>query len=294
MRHLGMATTRAQAVNEKLAAIMAMLESQQGTQEELLARTSELSEQQQKSREQFVELQRVRRYVEEIGESLETRVEAAEKKLAATVEVEPRRTEDSHTPGLRISAQEFRASEGTTVPASGWTADETDGVDTPPIAGVGSGDPGRSTAAAPTLRRDTLRDSAAARMVRPAPYDGTSPWDAYKAQFELLAELNSWTDAEKATFLAINLRGSALSLLGNLPPRSRTDYAALTEALDCRFGVAHQAELNRTRLRIRRRRRDEGLPELAEDVERLTRLAYPDADRTLLELLAKDQFIDAL
>jgi hypothetical protein len=80
---------RAQAVNEKLGAIMAMLESQQGTQEELLARTSELSEQQQESREQFVELQRVRRYVEEIGESLETWVEAAEKKLAATVEVEP-------------------------------------------------------------------------------------------------------------------------------------------------------------------------------------------------------------
>jgi hypothetical protein len=131
-------------------------------------------------------------------------------------------------------------------------------------------------------------------MVRLAPYDGTSPWDAYKAQFELLAELNSWTDAEKAMFLAINQRGSALSFLGNLPPRSRTDYAALTEALDSRFGVAHQAELNRTRLRIRRRRRDEGLPELAEDVERLTRLAYPDADRTMLELLAKDQFIDAL
>jgi uncharacterized protein YhaN len=47
VRHLGMTTTRTQAVDEKLAATVAMLESQQGIQE-LLARTSELSEQQRR------------------------------------------------------------------------------------------------------------------------------------------------------------------------------------------------------------------------------------------------------
>ena len=36
--------------------------------------------------------------------------------------------------------------------------------------------------------------------------------------------------------------------------------------------------------------REESLPELSEDVERLVRLAYPDA---AVNLLAKDQFIDA-
>ena len=49
-------TTRSQAVDEKLAVIMAMLESQQGKQEELLARISEPSEQQQKSQGQLAEL----------------------------------------------------------------------------------------------------------------------------------------------------------------------------------------------------------------------------------------------
>ena len=110
----------------------------------------------------------------------------------------------------------------------------------------------------------------------------------------MLAELNAWTETEKAIFLAINLKGPALTLLGNLPSRSRTDYGTLTAALDSRFGNAHQTELNRTRLRNRRRKRDEGLPELAEDIERLVRLAYPDADPAMLEVLAKDQFIDAL
>ena len=39
------------------------------------------------------------------------------------------------------------------------------------------------------------------------------------------------------------------------------------------------------------RRREESLPELAEDIKRLARLAYPDAAE---EILAKDQFADAL
>ena len=42
------------------------------------------------------------------------------------------------------------------------------------------------------------------------------------------------------------------------------------------------------------RQREETLPELAEDVERIARLAYPDAAEPLIETLAKDQFIDAL
>jgi len=40
--------------------------------------------------------------------------------------------------------------------------------------------------------------------------------------------------------------------------------------------------------------RDEALPELAEDVERLTRLAYPDAAESMVQVLARDQFINSL
>ena len=129
---------------------------------------------------------------------------------------------------------------------------------------------------------------------RPAFYDGRTTWDAYHAQFEMLAEVNGWTIQEKATFLAVNLKGPALTVLSNLPQEQRYDYAALVGALEARFGTAHQAELNRMRLKNRVRRREEGLPELAEDVERLARLAYPGASPPMLEVLAKDQFVDAL
>ena len=40
--------------------------------------------------------------------------------------------------------------------------------------------------------------------------------------------------------------------------------------------------------------RDESLAELAEHVEHLVCLAYPEAAEAMVEALAKDQFVDAL
>ena len=77
---------------------------------------------------------------------------------------------------------------------------------------------------------------------RAAPFDGKSAWDVYRAQFELLADMNKWSDTEKATHLAVSLRGTAATVLTNLHPTQRQNYEALTAALDSRFGMAHQTE----------------------------------------------------
>jgi len=98
----------------------------------------------------------------------------------------------------------------------------------------------------------------------------------------------------ESSYLAVSLRGQALTVLTNLPAEQRQDYQTLTRALQNRFGIGHQTELNRAKLRSRLRRREETLPALAEDVERLTRLAYPGAAESMISTLAKDQFIDAL
>jgi len=63
-----------------------------------------------------------------------------------------------------------------------------------------------------------------------APYDGKSAWDAYHTQFELLAGINRCSNTEKATYLAVSLRGSAATVLTNLPPDQHCDYSALTAA----------------------------------------------------------------
>ena len=85
----------------------------------------------------------------------------------------------------------------------------------------------------------------------------------YRTQFGLLAGLNKWTDGERAAYLAISLRGSALTVLTNLPEEQRSDYAALCGALENRFGNTRQIDLNRARLRSRMKKREESLPELA-------------------------------
>ncbi len=61
-----------------------------------------------------------------------------------------------------------------------------------------------------------------------------------------------------------------------MPAGDLYNYKAMVAALETRFGSTHQAKLHWMHLRNRTRRRDESLPELAEDTERLARLVYPE------------------
>ena len=131
-------------------------------------------------------------------------------------------------------------------------------------------------------------------ILKPPSFDGKSQWEPYIAQFEIVAGMNQWNDEQKGNYLATSLKGSVLSVLGNLPSDTRQDYKELVAALESRFGSAHQQELHRSKFKSRLRRRDESLKELAEDLERLARLAYPLAPEEMKDLLAKEQFIDAI
>ena len=184
--------------------------------------------------------------------------------------------------GRRAAAAESRA----TLVGGGDGEATSGGGPTFAIAGIGRGGPGDSTG--------VITTTPTSLQQRPAPFDGKTAWDAYCTQFELLAQINRWSESDKAAHLAISLRGPAATVLTNLPPDQRQSYRALTTALDSRFGTTHQTELNRMRLKARARRREESLAKLAEDVERLVRLAYPEAAESMVEVLAKDQFVDAL
>ena len=77
--------------------------------------------------------------------------------------------------------------------------------------------------------------------------------------------MNQWNDEQKDNYLATSLKGSALSLLGNLPSDTRQDYKELVAGLEGRFGSAHQQKLHPSKFKSRLRRREESLQELAED-----------------------------
>ena len=61
-----------------------------------------------------------------------------------------------------------------------------------------------------------------------------------------------------------------------------------------RFEPQNQCEIYKAQLKQRIRKRDEELPELAQDIKRLTRMAYPSAFMDLRDTLSKDSFIEAL
>ena len=109
---------------------------------------------------------------------------------------------------------------------------------------------------------------------RPPKFDGKRTWESYHAQFEIVAELNDGNVAEKAAFLATNLEGSAANVFGDMDSTKRYSYCSLETPMETMFGTTGQRELSRVKLRSRRGRKGEPLPELADDVERLSRLVY--------------------
>ena len=125
-------------------------------------------------------------------------------------------------------------------------------------------------------------------------YDGTSSWTDYLVQFELVAELNSWDGGLMAMHLATSLRGVAQSVLGDLDDYGRRDYRSLVASLSQRFGPENQTEMFRALLRNRVRQPKETLPDLAHEIRRLVKLAYPTGQYGILEDLSKNHFIDAI
>ena len=83
-------------------------------------------------------------------------------------------------------------------------------------------------------------------------------------------------------------------MLADLRQDQTTNFHVLTSALAARFEPVQQSELHCVTLKTRLRRENETLPELAQDVNRLIRLAYSSASVDLREQLAKNYFIDGL
>ncbi|VDI02778.1 Hypothetical predicted protein [Mytilus galloprovincialis] len=127
-----------------------------------------------------------------------------------------------------------------------------------------------------------------------ATYDGLGSWQDYIVHFEMIAEINGWDENTKALELATCLRGSAQAILSDLRPDLRRSYAHLVAALTSRFQPSNQAELYRAQMKGKSRNKDQSLPELAQDIKRVTRLAYPTAPIEVREQLARDCFIDSL
>lgn len=145
---------------------------------------------------------------------------------------------------------------------------------------------------------DGYEDGGARHWIPASPktpkFSGKSSWEAYQAQFELLAAAAGWPDATKALQLALSLTEDASTCLLLLSPEERGDYVTLVGALQRRFGESNLRDSLRCEFKHRIRQPGESLRVLAYEIESLSRRAYADMPPSIQSELARDQFVQAL
>ena len=129
--------------------------------------------------------------------------------------------------------------------------------------------------------------------VKPQLYDGLTDIDEYLTQFNIVAEINQRSSQTKALHLASSLTGSARSLLSELDYEHSRNVSELVTALQSRFGTVNKTELYRAQLKNRLSQKGETIPELAQNIRKLTIQSYPAANSDLIDTLALDHFIDS-
>ena len=100
----------------------------------------------------------------------------------------------------------------------------------------------------------------------------------FLAQFEITAKINRWTDDERALNLLYALDSPARSLLTEVQDMADMTYAEIKQALTKRFGPIASVEIHEQTLQESKLSRGQSVRELASEVNRIAKLAYPELD----------------
>ncbi|GFX11365.1 uncharacterized protein TNCV_2804271 [Trichonephila clavipes] len=125
-------------------------------------------------------------------------------------------------------------------------------------------------------------------------YDGETNWEVYKIQFCIISEANGWTEGVKACQLVASLRGEATEVLQTLPDTDLPNFNSLFDALDLRFGQKHSKDYIRLQMKTRHQKPEESLQEYANEIQRLTTLAFLDFSANVREMISFEYFVDCL
>ena len=127
-------------------------------------------------------------------------------------------------------------------------------------------------------------------FIKPGIYNGRSDWADYLSHFNKCAILGGWNDKAKCIMLVLNLRAAARRFYAGLSQEESDDYSRLTAALKRRFGGKHRQDAWLFQLEMRKRKSDESILELLDDIWQMTQRAYCNYDHRSLELLALKHF----
>lgn len=129
----------------------------------------------------------------------------------------------------------------------------------------------------------------------PDVYNGDNvEWPDYVCHFEQVSLWNEWTDYEKATQLAMCLRGRAQRVLSELTNRELNNYFELKSALTQRFCPAERETAYRCDFRNRRRKSGESVADYGYSLRRLASRAFPAFPLDMRESLTVEQFVTGL
>ena len=109
-------------------------------------------------------------------------------------------------------------------------------------------------------------------------------------RFEAAACANNWTKKDEAVSLVLALKGPVAELLQKVPPDSQNIYAELIKALELQYGDKHLRDVYCTQLRARKQHAAESLQEFEASINRLIRLAYPEAPEDFRTSFAMQTF----
>ncbi|XP_028417157.1 uncharacterized protein LOC114541434 [Dendronephthya gigantea] len=120
-------------------------------------------------------------------------------------------------------------------------------------------------------------------------------WVSWLKYFNNCAKLNKWSPEEKRDFLAVRLRGAAQETYFSLSDEVQDGtFDGLAEALGKKFAPVERLELYKAEFQARRRTPGEKLSELASNLSKMARKAFPGAPAEILDRLTMDRFIASL
>ena len=128
--------------------------------------------------------------------------------------------------------------------------------------------------------------------VRVKEYDGKSNWISYINQFDRVTRMNAWDN--KLDILWIHLTGDALTFAEELPDASTLTFEELCKHLAQRFGADRLSNVYKAELLNRRRKVNETLPQLGQDIRQLVNHAYAKFNRDAKDEIAMEKFLDTL
>src|SRR5208282_1100780 len=142
---------------------------------------------------------------------------------------------------------------------------------------------------------ETETESAPQRhLIRPMKFDGIGSFETFMAHFRNCATHNRWNQTEQLSWLKNSLIKNAGQVLWDSSPETTDTLSKLIEMLTNRFGSSKQTDKHRMELRYRKRRPNESLSDLHQDVSRLMALAHPQLPSASRETIACDYYIDNL